>query len=193
MKVNNLTKVIKLIILCLIIYSCSNDSETIEMHTYESKHSMLELLNYENKRSDHGLPDEILNTELKTKFTTNQNVPEGLSEEELLEFFNTNLQDTNGTLEFIINDVTTLKFDILDGNIVNTTESRLDGNPGYLAGGCTAPTEYPRACECSLEGVRQCSNNRVYSLTTVEAIVCAFEFYPCYALHAAACTEQNCF
>ncbi|WP_304140453.1 hypothetical protein [Mesoflavibacter zeaxanthinifaciens] len=191
MKNFKLTTSIKLIILCLFINSCSN--ETVEMHTYESKsHSMLELLNYETNRTNHDLPDEILNAELKTKFTTNVNVPEDLSSEELLEFFNNNLQDTNGSLEFIINEVTTLKFDILDGNIVNTTERRLYSNTGFTASECTAPSEYPRACECSLEGVRQCANNRVYSLTTVEAIVCAFEFWPCYGLHAAACTEQNC-
>ncbi|WOC39608.1 hypothetical protein [Polaribacter sp. HL-MS24] len=95
-------------------------------------------------------------------------------------FINNNRQNLEGELTFYFNGIADKTFDLCENNKYKTSIEIDDS--------------YPRRNECSYEGVRQCTQYKIYQgMNTLEKLFCAYAGLGCIGQQAASCTSRNCF
>lgn len=198
-RIKNLTLgILGATVLSLGLYACNNDnnSETLSQdlkdkktlgvknnkdytHIYTSgRVDFIEILSKSVndsiiKKLDTGSEKYFVETTVKT----NLFIPKELKENELNAYLNANIDNFDGEIEYKFNDEVDSYFVFERGVIVEEYSIK---------------KEYPRANECSVEGIRQCANKAIYSMGLISKITCAFAFYECYAIAAGDCYVDNC-
>jgi hypothetical protein len=175
---NYLLTLIVFVCTSVVIISCSQDSkDEIQEYTYTSgKLSLNEYLNSSNTSSKSTNNSEDITVE--AIFVSNIEIPENLNDEDLNIFLEENSELINGTFTYIMNDEIIYNSEFNNGEeevsaIFNTNNiSSKNGN-------------------CSYEGVRQCTIQKIDELSDWKKVVCAFR-RGCVLTKIAACIGENC-
>ncbi len=122
----------------------------------------------------------VISSSLKTNLKIPKEILESKDIALFEEFLNDNKESFQGELTFYFNGIADKTFDL---NENHQSKSLL----------LSKVDEYPRRHECSYEGIRQCTQYRIYeTMNTVDKLFCAYAGLGCIAQQAAGCTSANC-
>lgn len=182
-RIKNLSIVFSLIISSLIIVSCESESVSNQEELYTYEFESVDLIDNDFKSKSLTKSNEtlVMSSSLKTNLKIPKHILESKDVELFKEFINNNKDNFVGELTFYFNGIEDRTFDLNEK--ANSKSSFMYKND-----------EYPRRNECSYEGIRQCTQYRIYeTMNTVDKLFCAYAGLGCIAQQAAGCTSANCF
>lgn len=171
-----------MLLISIVFISCKKDriELTKEFENYETSIKIpVNVLMSNGGDPEEPTPPDSAEFIVESDLSLNFNIPDNFSQQDLALFLNQNINNLNGEIKIYT-----------QGQLAY--HSTLSSGVETILYPTSSHNEYPRAGECGYEGIRQCANKAIYSQGTISKILCAFEFWACYAEEVANCIEANC-
>lgn len=176
-----------LFISVIFLNSCSEEQETIQNEQNKSLLKSSYFFKYDNTTKKVVIYDNVkinLNANKDSelhftefKFESNNLIPISLSNEEIKQYVDDNLEHLNGKIILTIDGNTVYESDVLNGIEYNIMFSDNSLNKAY---------------PCTFDGLSKCTQDRIQAMPTLDKLFCIADGAGCVGFQFASCGWDNC-